>query len=163
MNAEFLINKLTELTILYSPKLIAALAVYVVGSWVVKGIALAVKHAIDKRDIDPSLQPFLVGLVNMLLKVMLIISVLSMLGIEMTSFIAVLGAIGLAVGMALSGTLQNFSGGVMILLFKPFKVGDFIDAQGHAGTVSQIQIFNTIYCNKSNLSQYICNERNYLF
>ena len=79
-----------------------------------------------------------------LLKVLLVISVLGMLGIEMTSFIAVIGAIGLAVGMALSGTLQNFAGGVMILLFKPFKVGDFINAQGFSGTVNEIQIFNTI-------------------
>ena len=75
---------------------------------------------------------------------MLVISVLGMLGIEMTSFVAILGAAGLAVGMALSGTLQNFAGGVMILIFKPFKNGDFIEAQGHTGTVSEIQIFNTI-------------------
>ena len=83
-------------------------------------------------------------MIGTLLKVMLVISVLGMLGIEMTSFIAVLGAAGLAVGMALSGTLQNFAGGVMILLFKPFKVGDKIDAQGYTGSVAEIQIFNTI-------------------
>jgi len=84
------------------------------------------------------------SLSSMLLKVMLVITALGMLGIEMTSFIAILGAAGLAVGMALSGTLQNFAGGVMILIFKPFKVGDVIDAQGHIGSVSEIQIFNTI-------------------
>ena len=78
------------------------------------------------------------------MKVMLVVSVLSMIGIEMTSFIAILGALGLAVGMALSGTLQNFAGSVMLLIFKPFKVGDYIEAQGHIGTVSEIQIFNTI-------------------
>ena len=98
----------------------------------------------NRGGIDPSLKPFLVGIIGMLLKAMLVISVLGMLGIEMTSFIAVLGAAGLAVGMALSGTLQNFAGGVMILLFKPFKAGDVIDAQGHIGSVSEIQIFNTI-------------------
>ena len=110
------------------------------NSQVVKGI----DKGMTKGDVDPSLKPFLLGIIGMLLKAMLIISVLGMLGIEMTSFIAILGAAGLAVGMALSGTLQNFAGGVMILLFKPFKVGDVIDAQGFVGSVSEIQIFNTI-------------------
>jgi small conductance mechanosensitive channel len=93
--------------------------------------------------VDDSLRPFLKSLIGTLLKVMLGISIMTMLGIEMTSFIAILAAVGLAVGMALSGTLQNFAGGVMILLFKPFKVGDYIDAQGYSGTVKEIQIFIT--------------------
>jgi small conductance mechanosensitive channel len=97
-----------------------------------------------KRDVDESLRGFLKSLFSILLKIMLIISIASMIGIEMTSFIAILGAAGLAVGLALSGTLQNFAGGVIILLLKPFKVGDFIEAQGYMGTVKQIQIFNTI-------------------
>jgi small conductance mechanosensitive channel len=99
---------------------------------------------LEKRKTDDSLRPFLKGIVNGLLKVLLVISVLGMLGIEMTSFIAILGAIGLAVGLALSGTLQNFAGGIMLLIFRPFKVGDVIDAQGYTGKVSEIQIFNTI-------------------
>jgi len=97
-----------------------------------------------KSKMDDSLVPFLSSLVSTILKVMVVISALGMLGIEMTSFIAILGAAGLAIGMALSGTLQNFAGGVMILIFKPFKVGDFINAQGHSGSVKEIQIFNTI-------------------
>lgn len=98
----------------------------------------------EKQNVNLSLRPFLKSMINVTLKVLLVISVMSMVGIQMTSFIAILGAAGLAVGMALSGTLQNFAGGVIILLLKPFKVGDFITAAGHSGVVHEIQIFNTI-------------------
>lgn len=128
----------------YGPRLVGAILVLIIGSWIVSLITKSFIKVLEKKDIDASLKPFLGGLVGGLLKVMLVLSVLSTLGIEMTSFIAILGAVGLAVGMALSGTLQNFAGGVMILTFKPFKVGDFITAQGYSGTVNQIQIFNTI-------------------
>lgn len=144
MNAEEILNQITEMTLLYGPKLIGAIVVWIIGGWVIKAINKGVNKALQKGKTDPSLMPFLLGLVNGLLRVMLVITVLGMLGIEMTSFIAVLGAAGLAVGMALSGTLQNFAGGVMILIFKPFKNGDVIEAQGYIGSVSQIQIFNTI-------------------
>jgi len=144
MNPEELINKVTEIALTYGPKLLSAIAVFIIGSWVIKGIVKGIDKGMTKGDVEPSLKPFLLGIIGMLLKAMLVISVLGMLGIEMTSFIAILGAAGLAVGMALSGTLQNFAGGVMILLFKPFKVGDVIDAQGFIGSVSEIQIFNTI-------------------
>jgi small conductance mechanosensitive channel len=133
-----------ELAITYGIKLAGAIIVLVVGLWIIKGINGAFKSLLKKREVDESLRPFLAGLVGGLLKVMLIISALGMLGVEMTSFIAIIGAVGFAIGMALSGTLQNFAGGVMILIFKPFKPGDFIEAQGHMGTVSSIQIFNTI-------------------
>ncbi|MFC2110270.1 mechanosensitive ion channel family protein, partial [Bacteroidota bacterium] len=123
---------------------LGAIAVWIIGSIIVKSMTNAFGKLLDKRDTDASLKPFLKSLVGALLKVLLVISVLSMLGIEMTSFIAILGAAGLAVGMALSGTLQNFAGGVMILIFKPFKVGDVIDAQGYVGSVKEIQIFSTI-------------------
>lgn len=128
----------------FGMRLIYAVLVIVIGLWITKAITNAVRKTMDKRGVDPSLQPFLGGLIGTLLKVMVYISAISMLGVQMTSFIAILGAAGLAIGMALSGTLSNFAGGVMILIFKPFKVGDFIDAQGHMGTVSEIQIFNTI-------------------
>ena len=157
MNLETIMNKITELTLNYGPKLIAAIAVLIVGLWAIKGITRAVERNIENRDVDETLKPFLVSLVNILLKAMLVISVLSMLGIQMTSFIAVLGAAGLAVGMALSGTLQNFAGGAMILLFKPFKVGDFIDAQGYTGTVSEIQVFNTVLKTPDNKTVIIPN------
>jgi small conductance mechanosensitive channel len=98
----------------------------------------------DKNSLDPSLKSFLVSLISIILKACLFISVASMLGVQTTSFVALLGAVGLAVGMALRGTLSNFAGGVMILLFRPFKVGDVVEAQGVTGTVKSIQIFNTI-------------------
>ena len=97
-----------------------------------------------KRYIDPSLIPFLKSLLSIILQVSLIISVLSMIGVEMTSFIAILGAAGLAVGLALKDTLQNFAAGVMILFFKPYRVGDWIEFEGLSGRVKEIQIFNTI-------------------
>jgi len=144
MNPEIALNKATEMAVTYGPKIIAAIVVWIIGSWVIKGLGKGIVRVMDKGGTDPSLKPFIRGLAEILLKIMLIISVLGMLGIEMTSFIAILGAAGLAVGLALSGTLQNFAGGVMILIFKPFKVGDVIDAQGYIGSVFEIQIFNTI-------------------
>ena len=143
-------EQITNLVYTYGPKLIGAVVVLILGNMIIKAIMRSFSKMLDKKKTDPSLKPFLKSLVGVLLKAMLIISVLGMLGIEMTSFIAVLGAAGLAVGMALSGTLQNFAGGVIILLFKPFKVGDFIDAQGHQGVVREIQIFNTILLEPDN-------------
>lgn len=144
MNFENQMDKIMDLILVYGPKLILALLTLIIGLWIIKAIVKGTKKAMDKKETDQSLKSFLSGMLSILLKVMLVISVAGMVGIEMTSFIAVLGAAGLAVGLALSGTLQNFAGGVMILLFKPFKVGDFIEAQGHAGVVKDIQIFNTI-------------------
>lgn len=128
----------------YGPKLIGALITLVIGLWVISLIRGVLRKRFEKSNMEPSLRGFLNSLIGMLLKAMLWISVIGMMGVEMTSFIALLGAAGLAVGMALSGTLQNFAGGVMILIFKPFKTGDFITAQGHSGSVNEIQIFNTI-------------------
>ena len=144
MNPEEMVDSVTNIALVYGPKLIAAVVVWIIGSWIIKLLLSGLNKVMTKSNVDASLRPFLNSLTGMILKVMLGITVLGMLGIEMTSFVAILAAAGLAVGMALSGTLQNFAGGVMILLFKPFKVGDFIDAQGHAGSVKEIQIFNTI-------------------
>ncbi|MCP3929266.1 MAG: mechanosensitive ion channel [Bacteroidetes bacterium] len=144
MNMEQILDQLTEISVNYGLKLIGALAVWIIGGWIVKILVEKFSKILSKSKTDESLQPFLRGIVDGLLKVMLVITALSLLGIEMTSFIAILGAVGLAVGLALSGTLQNFAGGVMLLIFKPFKAGDLIDAQGYKGTVSEIQIFNTI-------------------
>ncbi|MEL7006730.1 MAG: mechanosensitive ion channel domain-containing protein, partial [Bacteroidota bacterium] len=126
------------------PALVGAILTLIIGLWVIGLITKAIRKGFDKRGVDPSLAPFLVSLINAILKIMLVISVIGMIGIEMTSFVAILGAAGLAVGLALQGTLQNFAGGVIILILKPFKVGDFIDAAGYTGTVNEIQIFNTI-------------------
>ncbi|KAA3651211.1 MAG: mechanosensitive ion channel family protein [Bacteroidetes bacterium] len=133
-----------EFVFSYGPKLIGAIITLVIGLWVIKTIMKGISKGFEKREMDPSLIPFLKSLIGTLLKALLVISVMSMLGIAMTSFVAILGAMGLAVGMALSGTLQNFAGGVIILILKPFKVGDFVEAQGYSGTVNSIMIFNTI-------------------
>lgn len=125
-------------------KLVGAVAALIVGLWIIKALIGGLSKLMKKKNVDDSLQPFLRSLLGVALKALLFVSVLSMMGVEMTSFVAILGAAGLAVGLALSGTLQNFAGGVMILIFKPFKVGDFIEAQGYAGSVAEIQIFNTI-------------------
>ncbi|HZL12212.1 MAG TPA: mechanosensitive ion channel domain-containing protein [Prolixibacteraceae bacterium] len=144
MNTDQILTQATEMIVQYGPKLIGAIVVFIIGGWIIKGITRGFSSMMEKRKMDESLKPFLKSIVNIMLKTLLVISVLSMVGIEMTSFIAILGAAGLAVGLALSGTMQNFAGGVIILIFKPFKVGDVIDAQSHIGVVSEIQIFNTI-------------------
>lgn len=144
MNLAEITSQLMTIAVEYGPKLIGAIAVWIIGNWIIKIILKGIDKILSNQKIDDSLKPFLKGIFSALLKVMLVVSVLSMIGIEMTSFIAILGALGLAVGMALSGTLQNFAGSVMLLIFKPFKVGDYIEAQGYTGTVSEIQIFNTI-------------------
>jgi small conductance mechanosensitive channel len=126
------------------PRIIIALIVLWIGLKLIKLIIKALKKVLERRNVDVSLQSFLLSLTDIALKAMVVIAVMGMIGIQTTSFIAVLGAAGLAVGMALQGTLQNFAGGVIILLLKPFKVGDYIDSAGVQGTVKHIQIFNTI-------------------
>ncbi len=155
--AQEILQWLSGLVMEYGLKLIGAVIVLIVGLWVIKAIMKGIRKTMEKRDMDESLKPFLLSMISMLLKIMLVISVLTMLGIQMTSFIAILGAAGLAVGMALSGTLQNFAGGVMILIFKPFKVGDFIEAQGYMGAVKEIQIFITILTTPDNKTVVIPN------
>ncbi len=141
---DFNMESIKPMIIEYGVQIITAIVILIVGMWVVKMIQSAIRKGLEKKGTDPSLAGFTFSLTGMALKIMVIIAVISQLGVETTSFIAILGAAGLAIGMALSGTLQNFAGGAMILIFKPFKVGDFIDAQGYTGTVNEIQIFNTI-------------------
>ena len=124
-------------------KLVAAIVVLLLGRWVIKLIKKALTKVMTRRKMDPSLSSFLMSLVSVLLTFLLIIAIVGILGVNTSSLVALLASAGLAIGMALSGTLQNFAGGVMIMLFKPFKVGDFISAQGYEGVVNEIQIFNT--------------------
>jgi len=138
------VDRFVELAVLYAPKLLLAVLTLIIGLWVIRIIMRLFGRAMERSKLDASLEKFLASLVGIFLKVLLFISVISMLGVETTSFIAVLGAAGLAVGLALQGSLANFAGGVLILLFKPYKVGDFVDAQGVKGTVNAIQVFNTI-------------------
>ncbi|XOV83198.1 MAG: mechanosensitive ion channel family protein [bacterium] len=133
-----------EMAIQYGPRLLLAIIVLLVGLWIVKRVVNVVNKGLNASKTDPTLAKFLGSLTSIVLKALLFISVASMVGIETTSFIAILGAAGLAIGLALQGSLANFAGGVLILMFRPYKVGDFVDAQGVSGTVSAIQIFNTI-------------------
>lgn len=143
-------GKISDLVIVYGTKVLLAIIVLIIGLWLIKRLNKAIGKALDRRGIDASLKPFLKSVIGALLKVVLFISVASMLGIEMTSFIAILGAAGLAVGLALQGSLSNFAGGILILLLRPFKVGDFIEGAGHAGTVREIQVFYTYLTTPSN-------------
>ena len=133
-----------ELMMRYSPKLLLAIIVLFVGLWIVKRLVRLVAKTMERSNAEPTLAKFLSSMVSIGLKALLLISVASMIGIETTSFIAILGAAGLAIGLALQGTLANFAGGVLVLLFRPYKIGDFIEAQGITGTVAEIQIFNTV-------------------
>ncbi len=141
----------------YGLRLLGALVVLVIGLWLIKWVVRYSQKLLNKAKVDASLSSFLRSMIDILLKVLLAISVMSMMGIQMTSFIAILGAGFLAVGMALSGTLQNFAGGVMILFFKPFKVGDFISAQGYSGVVKEIRLFVTVLTTPDNKTIYIPN------
>ncbi len=141
----------------YGSKIALAIITLVIGLWVISMITNTVGKLMNKKSINVSLRPFIKSLLGGLLKTLLVLSVLSILGIEVTSFIAVLGAAGLAVGMALSGTLQNFAGGVMILILRPFKVGDVINAQGYSGVVKEIQIFCTFLTTPDNKTVIIPN------
>lgn len=153
-----ILEKIYEMIITYGMKFLTAIIVLIVGLIVIKWISKALVRLMRKSNVNESLIPFLKSMSNILLKVMLIISVMGMVGIQMTSFIAVLGAAGLAVGLALQGTLQNFAGGVMILLFKPYEVGHFIEAQGFMGTVKEIQIFTTVLATPDNRKVIIPNS-----
>ena len=134
----------------YGPKLLLAIFILVVGGLAINLIMRGTGKAMERSNVDVNLRPFLLTMMRVILRILLVLAVLGTMGIQMTSFIAIIGAAGLAIGMALSGTLQNFAGGVLILLFKPFKVGHFIKAQGFAGTVKEIQIFNTVLLTPGN-------------
>ena len=134
---------LNDVVFQYVPKLIVALIVLFVGWKLINLLNRVMKRAYERHKVDPSLQQFLHSLIDIILKVLLVLTSMGIMGIQMTSFIAILGAVGVAIGMGLQGTLQNFAGGVIILLLKPFKVGDYIEQGSYAGFVESLQIFNT--------------------
>ncbi|MCD6066646.1 MAG: mechanosensitive ion channel family protein [Bacteroidetes bacterium] len=137
-------TKIVEWAKVFIPQLFFALITLFVGLWLIKKIAYLAVKAMERRNIEVSLRTFLKSLIGIGLKVILFIMVAGMIGVQTTSFVAILGAAGLAVGLALQGSLGNFAGGVLILVFKPYRVGDTIEAQGQKGEVKEIQIFNTI-------------------
>lgn len=138
------LDKLTELTWQYGPKVLTAAALLVVGLWVIRRITQGLDNLLRHRKVDASLLPFFSSLVDIGLKVLLLLMVASTFGIETTSFIAIFSAIAFSVGLALQGSLGNFASGVLILLFRPYRVGDLISAAGQHGRVVEIQVFNTI-------------------
>ena len=137
-------EQLWQWALTFCKNAVLAIIVYFIGRWLIKWVLRLVTKMLQRSKVDPTLFSFLGSIVNVVLWFSLAIVIISILGIETSSFIALFASAGVAIGMALSGTLQNFAGGVMILLFKPFKVGDYIEAQGYAGTVKEIQIFNTL-------------------
>ena len=139
--AEYMDQAIT-LVMTYAPKVLLAIITLIIGMWLINRFVRVLDSKLGKKD--PTLNTFLCGLLSAILKILLLISVASMVGIATTSFIAIIGAAGLAVGLALQGSLGNFAGGVLILLFKPFKVGDVIEAQGFLGSVREISILYTI-------------------
>lgn len=152
-NWDTIVSKAVE----YGTNLVLAIAVLVIGLIIVKRLSKMFAKILLKKEFDPSLQGFLISMVSITLKMLVILTALSQLGVEMTSFVALIGAAGLAVGMAFSGTLGNFAGGIMILIFRPYRVGDYISAQGEEGIVEQIQIFNTILLTLDNKTIIIPN------
>jgi small conductance mechanosensitive channel len=143
-------NKAIELVLEYGPKFLLAIITLIIGLWVIKRLVKVVEKAMNKGKTDQTLSPFVINVVSWILKLLLFLSVASMVGIETTSFIAIFSAATLAIGLALQGSLSNLAGGVILLVFKPYKVGDLIEAQGHLGVVKAIQIFNTILLNPQN-------------
>jgi len=137
-----LVDQAITLVMAYAPKVVLAIITLIVGMWLINRFVRLLDSKLGKKD--PTLNTFLCGLLSAILKILLLISVASMVGIATTSFIAIIGAAGLAIGLAMQGSLGNFAGGVLILIFKPFKVGDAIEAQGYVGSVVEISILYTI-------------------
>jgi small conductance mechanosensitive channel len=143
----------------YVPRIFLALIIFLVGQWIIRMISRWTKKALTGKRVDVTLQPFLQSLFSILLQVLLVLGIMQVLGIQMTIFAALVGALGVAAGLALSGTFQNFASGVLIILLKPFKVGDNINTQGHEGTVTAIRIFYTVVLTFDNTTVIVPNSK----
>lgn len=141
---ENIIDQITTIIVNYAPKVVGAILTLLIGFWIIGRITRVFNRTMAKQKIDESLRDFLESIVNIGLKILLLLSVASMFGIEVTSFVAIFGALAFAVGLALQGNLANFASGVLILTFKFYKIGDFISTAGHSGTVKEIKIFHTV-------------------
>lgn len=153
-----LVDKLLEGALVVGLKIIAALVIYYLGRWVVRRVMKLMDKVYEKKSVEKSLRSFLSGVVKVLLYVVIVLIIIQVLGINTTSLVAMIASAGLAIGMALSGTLQNFAGGVMILLLRPYRIGDYIDAQGEEGTVTKIGLFSTEIITVDNRIIYIPNS-----
>ena len=150
---EIIIKTIVE----YSPKVVTAILILFAGLWLTSIITKTIKKILRKREIDLTLSNFIGNFIFWTLRILVFITVISNLGVPTSSFVAILGAAGLAIGLALQGSLSNFAGGILIVLFKPFKLEDVIEAQGEIGTVKEIQIFNTRLLTANNHTVYIPN------
>jgi small conductance mechanosensitive channel len=159
MEIEQLLQKVYEIFTVFGVKIVGAIVVFIIGRWVSKFIANLIRKLMDKREVDPTITKFVGNLTYFALLTFVVLAALGLVGIQTTSFIAVLGAAGLAIGLALQGSLANFAAGFLLILFRPFKVGDFIDAAGVAGTVEAIQIFTTQLATPDNKTIIIPNSK----
>lgn len=157
LKIEKLIDKLIDLSITAGKHILMAVVIFVVGRFIVSLLNRLLARMLERRKVDPTIQTFLKSLVNILLMLLLVVSVIGALGVNTTSFAALLASAGVAIGMALSGQLQNLAGGLIVLLFRPYKVGDWIEAQGVQGKVTAIQIFHTILTMVDNKVVYVPN------
>ena len=153
-----LVDKLLEGAFVVGLKIVAALVIYYLGRWAVRRVMKLMDKVYEKKSVEKSLRSFLSGVVKVLLYVVIALIIIQVLGINTTSLVAMIASAGLAIGMALSGTLQNFAGGVMILLLRPYRIGDYIDAQGEEGTVTKIGLFSTEIVTVDNRIIYIPNS-----
>ena len=152
-----LFERLTDWSIEIGKSILGAILIYIIGRFIIKQINRLVSKILEKRKLEISVQTFLKSLLSLLLNLILAFAIIAKLGVETTSFAAILASAGVAIGMALSGNLSNFAGGLIILVFKPFKVGDYIDGQNASGTVKEIQIFHTILSTVDNKIIYVPN------
>lgn len=160
INADFITrywDYFTTVLMEYSPRLISATIIFIIGWTAIKLIKKLIMSIMTKREMEPTLSKFLADILIWTLKILLFVTVISRLGVENSSFVAIIGAAGLAIGLSLQGSLANFAGGVLIIMFKPFKVGDFIEAQSVMGTVKQIQIFVTQLSTVDNQTIFVPN------
>lgn len=157
VNLEKVIQQIITFSVDAGKSILLAAVIFIAGRFLISVINRLVAQMMERRKIDATIQSFLRSFINILLTILLLISVVSALGVNTTSFAALLASAGVAIGMALSGNLQNLAGGLVILLFKPYKVGDYIDAQGVSGTVKEIQIFHTVLTTPDNKIIYVPN------
>jgi len=142
-NVDAYLTRIYEILTIYGLRIIAALAIFIIGRWVAKGIRKLLKRILERHDVDPTLRSFVCNLSYVFLLIFVVVAALNQLGIQTASVIAIIGAAGLAIGLALQGSLANFAAGVLMIIFRPFKVGDYIEGGGTAGTVEDIEIFHT--------------------
>lgn len=158
MTFEDIFSMLAEWGIEIAAKIAIALAIYFVGRWLIGRLVKIVNKVCEKRGVEISLQQFFKNMIKVVLYICLVLTVVGVLGIDTTSLIAMFASASLAIGMALSGTMQNFAGGVMILLLRPYRIGDYVEAQGQAGTIKEISLFNTVITTVDNKIIYVPNS-----